>query len=79
MCVSDFRRGIGLEIGFIDHLQVVTSNNYNIIAIFHTLQITTAHGKFFQAVFTCRFPVPDLTNGDSSTAPTKSSLQATPL
>jgi hypothetical protein len=26
---------------FIDHLQVVTTNNYNTIADFHTLQITT--------------------------------------
>jgi hypothetical protein len=31
----------GLVNGFIDHLQVVTTNNYNVIADFHTLQITT--------------------------------------
>jgi hypothetical protein len=31
MC--DYRRGFGLYIVFIDHLQVVTTNNYNTIAI----------------------------------------------
>jgi hypothetical protein len=30
---SDYRRGFGLDIGFIDHLKVVSSNNYNTIAI----------------------------------------------
>jgi hypothetical protein len=44
-CQSDSRRGFGLEIGFIDHLQVITTNNYNTIANFHTLQITTGKGK----------------------------------
>jgi hypothetical protein len=38
MC--DYRWGCGLDIWFIDHLQVVTSDNYNTIADFHTLQIT---------------------------------------
>jgi hypothetical protein len=28
--------GCGLDIGFIDHLQVATTNNYNTIADFHT-------------------------------------------
>jgi hypothetical protein len=46
--MSDSRRGSGLDIGFIDHLQIVTTNNYNTISDFHTLQITTAHAKFFQ-------------------------------
>jgi carboxypeptidase C (cathepsin A) len=31
MCMSE--RGFGLDIGFIDHLQTVTTNNYNTIAI----------------------------------------------
>jgi hypothetical protein len=43
--MGDYRRGSGLEIGFTDHLQVVNTSNYNIIANFHTLQITTAHAK----------------------------------
>jgi hypothetical protein len=39
--MNDYRRGFGLSIGFIDHSQVVTTNNYNIIADLHSLQITT--------------------------------------
>jgi hypothetical protein len=31
------RRGFGLDIVFIDHLQVVTTNNYNTIANLHIL------------------------------------------
>jgi hypothetical protein len=31
--MSDYRRGFVLHIGFIDRLQVVTTNNYNTIAI----------------------------------------------
>jgi hypothetical protein len=30
---------------FFDHLQVVTTNNYNTIADFHTLQITPAYAS----------------------------------
>jgi hypothetical protein len=46
-CMSDCRRGLGLGIGFIDQLQVVTTNNYNTIANFHFIQIITAHAEFF--------------------------------
>jgi hypothetical protein len=46
-CMRASRRGFGLKIGFIDHLQVVTTNNYNTIANFHILQVTTAHAKSF--------------------------------
>jgi hypothetical protein len=38
--MNDFRPGFGLDIGFIDHLQVVTTNNYNTIAIFTVYKIT---------------------------------------
>jgi hypothetical protein len=57
--------GFGLEIGITDHLQIITINNYDIIANLHTLQITTAHIKPSQSVFTSCFPVTDLNNGDS--------------
>jgi hypothetical protein len=77
-CMSDPRRGFGLEIGFIDHLQVVTVNDNNTIANFHTLQTTIAHPQSFQTSFSSRFPVTDFNNGDSSTAPTKSSLHRLP-
>jgi hypothetical protein len=76
MC--DYRRGFGLEIEFIDHLQVVIICNYNIIANFHILQITTAHAKSFHSDVTSRFPVTGLNNGDSSAAPNKSSLHRLP-
>jgi hypothetical protein len=45
--MSDYRRGFELYIGFIDHLQVVTTNNYNTIADFHALTISPAYAKFF--------------------------------
>jgi hypothetical protein len=63
--------GFGLEVGFIGRLQIVTTNNYNTIDNFHTLQITTAYSfQYFQLAFTSRFPVTVLNNGDSSTAQT---------
>jgi hypothetical protein len=45
---SDYRRGFGLDIGFIAHIntQLVSAFNYNIIK-FHTLQFTIARGKPF--------------------------------
>jgi hypothetical protein len=32
-CMSDSQQGFGLDIKFIDHLQVVTTNNYNTVTI----------------------------------------------
>jgi hypothetical protein len=58
--------GFRLEIGFIDHLQIITTSNYNTIANFHTLQFTAAHAKFFQSAVNSRFLVTDLNKGESS-------------
>jgi hypothetical protein len=46
-CMSDARRGFGLEIAFIHHLQVVTTNKYNSLTELHTqnITVTTAHIK----------------------------------
>jgi hypothetical protein len=55
--MSDCRRGIGFEIGFIDRFntQLVRTLNYSAIADLNTSQITTAHAKSLQsAVFTSR-------------------------
>jgi hypothetical protein len=77
---SGYWPSFGLEIRFIDHFttRLVTTSNYSVVADFHTLQITTAHAKSFQSAFTSLFPVTDLNNGDTSTAPTKSSLHRLP-
>jgi hypothetical protein len=52
--------------GTFDHLQTVTGSNYNAVANLHTLQITTAHAKPSQSGFASRFPVTNLSSGDSS-------------
>jgi hypothetical protein len=53
-------------------------NDYNIIAHFHTLQITIAHAMSFQSAFISLYPVTDHNSGASSAAPTKSSLHRFP-
>jgi hypothetical protein len=60
--------GFGLVILFIEHLQLATTNNFNSIADFRTLQITTAHAKSFSAciLVTRRFLATASNNGYSS-------------
>jgi hypothetical protein len=60
--MSDYQWGFGLEIGFINHLQVITRSNYNTITNFHNSQITIVHAKPFQSAVTSRFAVMDLNN-----------------
>jgi hypothetical protein len=47
--MSDSLLFFELDVRFIDHFntRLVTTLNYSVIADFHTLQITTAHAKFF--------------------------------
>jgi hypothetical protein len=55
-----YRRVYGLVIGFIDHLQMVTSSNYNAIAN-SCIRLTAAHTKFSHFL-TSRFLVTNPTN-----------------
>jgi hypothetical protein len=67
--MSDYRRGFGLDIGFIDHFntQLVITLNYNAIAKLYNSQTTTAPAKPFQAccVSTSRFLVTASNTRDS--------------
>jgi hypothetical protein len=40
--MSDYKRGAGLVIGFIEHLQNVTTNNYK-ASVIHTLYNSLQH------------------------------------
>jgi hypothetical protein len=53
--------GFGLVIGFIDHLQMVITSNYNALANSCTRLLTTAHSKSSH-FFTSRFLVTDPNN-----------------
>jgi hypothetical protein len=50
--MSDSRRGFILNIGFIDHLRIVTTSNYNSLTELHTpnITVTTAHTKFSKSL-----------------------------
>jgi hypothetical protein len=58
--------GFGLETGFNEHLQIVTTSNYSAIANPHTLQFTTARNKLSpSAVFSpvvIRWRVPTMSS-----------------
>jgi hypothetical protein len=49
--MSDSRRGLGLNIGFIDHFNILflIKLSYSAIADLHTLQIYVTHAKSFPA------------------------------
>jgi hypothetical protein len=52
-CFSDYRQGFGLVNRFIDHLQVVATNNYNSIANFNTTNhLTLSLIHLLSVVFT---------------------------
>jgi hypothetical protein len=50
--MSEYRRGLGLVIGFIEHLhtQLLSTSNYSVIANSHTVQFTTERSKSSQSV-----------------------------
>jgi hypothetical protein len=52
----------GLVIGFVDHLRIVNTSNYNTLANSCTRLLTKAHTKSSQFVFTNRFLVTDSNN-----------------
>jgi hypothetical protein len=78
-----YRRGFGLDIGFIDHFntRLVTIFNYSSITNFHTLQITKSNAKSFPAcgAFTSIFLVTASNNGYSSASRLMFSLYGGPL
>jgi hypothetical protein len=49
-------------IGFTDHVQMVTTSNYNALANWCTRLLTTAHNKYSKFVITSRFLVTDPNN-----------------
>jgi hypothetical protein len=81
--MSDSRLGFESDIGFIDHLRIVTTSNYSSLTELHTpnISVTAAHIKS-SLFFTRRFLVTDFNSGESSasvlTAPTKSSRHKFP-
>jgi hypothetical protein len=54
--------GFGFVIGFIDHLQIATTSNYNALANSCPRHLTTAHTKSSQIVYTSLFLVMDPNN-----------------
>jgi hypothetical protein len=60
--MSDYRRGDRLVSGSNNHLQIVTTSNYNTFFNPCTRTLTSAHIKCFQWAFTSRFPATDPSN-----------------
>jgi hypothetical protein len=56
LCISDCRRGFVLVNSFIDHIQVVTTNNYITVADFHA----TNHPTLFFSIYTSHILATDL-------------------
>jgi hypothetical protein len=52
--------GFRQVIGFIEHVELLTTGNYNDFTDLHNVQVTTAHAK--SSVFTNRCLVMDLNN-----------------
>jgi hypothetical protein len=52
--------GFGSVIGFVEHLQTVTTSNYGAIANSHTLQFTTTRAKSPQSAVSSQVDVPVL-------------------
>jgi hypothetical protein len=63
--MSDYRRGFGLDVEFIDLLQVLATSNYNSIANFYTLQFTLVHANSFRSAVTSHFLITASNSGDS--------------
>jgi hypothetical protein len=77
-CMSDYRRGFGLDVGLIEYFNtpLVITLNYNAIANLHTLLFTRAQCKYLLArsVFISSFLVTASNNGYFSASGLKSSL-----
>jgi hypothetical protein len=60
--MSNYRRGFGLDIGFIDHFntQLVITFYYRAIADVHNLQITRAHRLGFSVCYSLHLPFPSI-------------------
>jgi hypothetical protein len=64
--MGDSRRSFKLDIGFIDHLKVVNTNNHNTIAIVTLYKSLHAKSSPACSIFTRLFLVTDFNSGDSS-------------
>jgi hypothetical protein len=76
ICRGDYRRGFGMDIGFIDHLhRHVSTSNYSATANLHNSQITTPPAKHFQS----RSLATASNSGDSSASRAQVPSSQTPI